>query len=167
AQVTDSNSLVLGSINGVGFGTADTKVGIGTTAPKQKLHVKGQGVFTADATTFDPGDFAGAAIRIGYDSAGDYGYINANVTGVTSKNLVLQPNNSQGSVGIGTTAPLDRLHVVGDIRVGTSGTNGCLKNNNGGTITGTCSSDLRFKRDLVPFGQVLNKLTRLQAKYYF
>lgn len=39
AQVTQSNSLVLGSVAGVNFATADTKVGIGTTAPRTKLHV--------------------------------------------------------------------------------------------------------------------------------
>ena len=39
AQVTQSNSLVLGGINGVNNATADTKVGIGATAPAFKLHV--------------------------------------------------------------------------------------------------------------------------------
>ena len=38
AQVTQSHSLVLGGIAGVNGG-ADTNVGIGTTAPKAKLHV--------------------------------------------------------------------------------------------------------------------------------
>ena len=167
AVVTDSNSLVLGSIKGVNDATADTKVGIGTTAPKQKLHVKGQGVFTADAPTFDPGDGVGPAIRIGFDSNGDYGYINANNTGVAGKNLVLQPNISQGSVGIGTTAPLDRLHVFGDIRMGTSGTNGCLKRNDGTGLVGTCSSDVRFKRDITPFPSLLNKVTQLRPVHYY
>src|SRR5205085_4339336 len=41
AQVTQSNSLVLGSISGVNQATADTNVGIGTTAPQSKLHVVG------------------------------------------------------------------------------------------------------------------------------
>jgi len=39
ASVTQSNRLVLGSIKGVGL--ADTNVGIGTTAPIGRLHVKG------------------------------------------------------------------------------------------------------------------------------
>ncbi len=43
--VTQSNSLVLGGINGVNFGT-DTNVGIGTTAPAHRLHVVGNGLFT-------------------------------------------------------------------------------------------------------------------------
>jgi hypothetical protein len=41
ASVTQSNSLVLGSINGQNFATADTNVGIGTTAPTQRLEVAG------------------------------------------------------------------------------------------------------------------------------
>jgi hypothetical protein len=39
--VAQSNSLVLGSINGVNGATADTNVGIGTTTPASKLHVNG------------------------------------------------------------------------------------------------------------------------------
>jgi hypothetical protein len=41
AKVSQSNSLVLGSINGVNGATADTNVGIGTTTPASKLHVNG------------------------------------------------------------------------------------------------------------------------------
>jgi hypothetical protein len=44
ARVSQSNSLVLGSIAGIGNGTADTKVGIGTTAPQYALHVVGQNI---------------------------------------------------------------------------------------------------------------------------
>lgn len=40
AQVTQSNSLVLGGISGVNGGT-NTNVGSGTTAPKTRLHVAG------------------------------------------------------------------------------------------------------------------------------
>ena len=39
AEVTVSNAMVLGSINGVNSATADTFVGVGTTAPKTLLHV--------------------------------------------------------------------------------------------------------------------------------
>ena len=39
AEVDASNSLVLGSINGVNFANADTNVGIGITAPVARLHI--------------------------------------------------------------------------------------------------------------------------------
>lgn len=48
AAVGQSNSLVLGSINGVNGSTVDTNVGIGTTTPSQKLHVVGNGLITGD-----------------------------------------------------------------------------------------------------------------------
>jgi hypothetical protein len=41
ANVTQSNSLVLGSINGINNATSDTNVGIGTTAPAARLHIVG------------------------------------------------------------------------------------------------------------------------------
>ena len=61
----------------------------------------------------------------------------------------------------------DKLQVFGDIRVGTTGTNGCLKNFAGTGLVGTCSSDRRFKKDITPFGPVLNQLTALQPVHYF
>lgn len=39
AQVTASNAMVLGSINGVNGANADTNVGIGTTAPQTLFHI--------------------------------------------------------------------------------------------------------------------------------
>jgi hypothetical protein len=41
STVEQSDSLVLGSINGVNNATADTRIGIGTTTPKAKLDVTG------------------------------------------------------------------------------------------------------------------------------
>ncbi len=46
SDVTQSNALVLGSINGVNGATANTNVGIGTTAPQYTLDVHGTGNFT-------------------------------------------------------------------------------------------------------------------------
>ena len=77
-------------------------------------------------------------------------------------------------VGIGTPADVDgiptatdRLQVFGDIRVGTTGTNGCLKNFAGTGIVGTCSSDRRLKKNITPFAPVLDQLTALQPVHYF
>jgi hypothetical protein len=60
AQVTTSNSMVLGSISGVNSATASTNVGIGTTAPAATLDVHGTGNFTglvnfAGFVNFAPG----------------------------------------------------------------------------------------------------------------
>jgi hypothetical protein len=67
-----------------------------------------------------------------------------------------------GQVGIGTSSPADLLDVNGDIRVGTSGTNGCIRSNNGGTLTGVCASDARFKRDVTAYENMLPRVTALQ-----
>ena len=73
--------------------------------------------------------------------------------------------DASGRVGINTLTPFDRLHVAGDIRVGT-GANGCVKDADGSTIAGVCSSDARFKTDISPFSAVLGPLTALQPIHY-
>ena len=76
-----------------------------------------------------------------------------------------------GNVGIGVFNDIptitDKLQVFGDIRVGTSGTNGCLKNFNGDPLTGSCASDRRYKKDIMPFGSALGPLAALQPVHYF
>lgn len=52
SYVSQANSLVLGSINGVNSATASTQVGIGTTAPQRLLHIAGSNaVFRMDRST--------------------------------------------------------------------------------------------------------------------
>ena len=71
-----------------------------------------------------------------------------------------------GEVGIGTTEPLDLLDVRGDIRVG-FGTTGCVKDADATILTGTCSSDRRFKKDITPFGRALEKIASLQPVNFY
>jgi hypothetical protein len=51
--------------------------------------------------------------------------------------------------------------------VGTTGTNGCIKNFAGTGLIGTCSSDRRLKKNITPFGPVLDQLSSLQPVHYF
>ena len=85
AQVTANNSMVLGSINGVNGATADTLVGIGTTAPLFKLDVHGNANFTG-AITFAPGQtFPGTGTITGVTAGTDL--IGGGTTGTVTLNV--------------------------------------------------------------------------------
>lgn len=83
-----SNSIVLGSINGINGATADAKVGIGTTSPGTRLHVVGDSWLIGK-------------VGIGTTAPGT----NLHVVG---------DSWLMGKVGIGTNSPLAALHVAGD-----------------------------------------------------
>jgi len=116
-------------------------VGIGTTSPLNKLHVLGgNGGATSLATAV-----TNAAMKLDY--AGNpgigmyYGFINfgggayqyiqsANYNGSTAYHLTLNPYG--GNIGVGTTLPTDKLHIVGNMYnngLATIGTNS-TKNRN-------------------------------------
>ncbi len=158
AQVTRSNSLVLGGVNGFNGATAETNIGIGITNPDRQLTVEGtQAVgrlrryygstdpFTRTyAPTFllersrgtqaapaniQAGDYlgkvqfrgvvGGSAIEYGAmafiatdtGQNGRFAFIDRDLT--TERVSIL----NTGNVGIGTTAPLQRLHVVGNVQI--------------------------------------------------
>ncbi|HPR10500.1 MAG TPA: tail fiber domain-containing protein, partial [Candidatus Saccharibacteria bacterium] len=72
-----------------------------------------------------------------------------------------------GRIGIGGVEDgTDKLRVYGDVKVGTSGTNGCIKRFDGAALTGTCSSDERFKEEVTSMSGILNKVANLQAVTY-
>jgi hypothetical protein len=95
ATLTASNSLVLGSINGVSFATADTNVGIGVTAPTARLQIGNSnttGLRIEGPSTSGTGALAG--------SFGGLGDFSIDAFGVVSGRFVVKEN---GNVGIGTT----------------------------------------------------------------
>jgi hypothetical protein len=83
-------------------------VGIGTTSPGAKLHVN----LPSAGETARFG-YGATVLSLGMQST--YGYINAQITGATSRNLCLSTNGA--NVGIGTTSPSYKLDVTGDGRV--------------------------------------------------
>ncbi len=161
AKVTQSNSLVLGSINGVNGATANTKVGIGTTTPRYPLSVIGQiggesaaGAFnyairpTSSSLTEIFGGGAGGGAAIAINSSANIGIKTSNprfpltVVGqiggestVGAFNYAIRPTsaslteifgggagggaaiaiNNRAYVGIGTSNPQEKLHVIGNI----------------------------------------------------
>ena len=169
ARVDTSDSLVLGNF---------ANVGIGTTAPLTKLDVRGDlaldpggnpTLYTSVASTEQnrylhlinsPSAPSASGLKAGgILVADDYGY------GSPTKNDLIV----KGFVGIGlgaNVAPANPLHVAGDIRIGI-GFTGCVLDADGTVIAGTCSSDARLKRDIMPFAHLLDKVAQLQPAHFY
>jgi len=126
ATVTQSNSLVLGSINGLNFSTVDTNVGIGTSAPASRLHIAGAGSDGAGQTDLRITGLGAIGSGITLQSIGaggrTYSWLStANDAGAGGGRLALfdasasayrMAIDSSGKMGIGTTAPTYKLHIV-------------------------------------------------------
>ena len=133
AAVTQSNSLVLGSINGFNNATADTKVGIGTTSPTAKLTVSGEGVFNAaGAARFDLSNTT-ANVSFFQHVLDDGRWQLATTAGNQTRILV----DPAGNVGLGNNFPDTKLNVVSpdtQIRFGVS------TSDNGGYLVSTAAT---------------------------
>ena len=129
SEVSQSNSLVLGSVNGVNTATSNVNVGIGTTAPARQLHVIGDNaVFRMDRTTD-----AAAFMLVRIDNAGN-----------PLKTFV---------VGASAAGPHNGTFVINDLdtAVGGGGHNRMTIYNDGsvhfpGIVT--TGSSIRFKHDV-------------------
>ncbi len=157
AVVTESNAMVLGSINGVNGSTANTNVGIGTTAPKAPLDVAGNGLDTYIGNPGCPsGNFAGIAFGttgfasdcMNYALVGDNSG-NTYLAAPTGSIVFRLANNGttamkiqyNGLVGINTTSPDAFLSVNGTADKPGGGSwatfsDGRLKNLNGSYSSG-------------------------------
>ncbi len=98
AFVTQSNSLILGSINGVNNANADTNIGIGTPAPSERLHVVGNGLFSGNLTI---NGTLNATLP-----AGSGNYIQNGTSQQSSSNFNISGNGAIGGMlGIGLQSP--------------------------------------------------------------
>jgi hypothetical protein len=131
ALVTQNNSLVLGSINGTNGATADTNVGIGTTAPLGRLQVvTSNDAVPTNVVAWDSrhlvigGSANTGGIGFSYDQINNVGYIGALSPNAAWRNLVLQSGGGTVGIGTGTTAPEKQLHVNGSGILSTGATAG-------------------------------------------
>ncbi|MEQ9656965.1 tail fiber domain-containing protein, partial [Fulvivirga sp.] len=151
ARVTQSNSLILG--NGV-------NVGIGTTTPSAKLDIQSTGNILINA---EGNNGIGTWLNLYNNATGgrQYGLISsADGNGEGAGRFMFYDHtagssrmaiNSAGDVGIGTTAPSQRLHVIGNILAS-------------GTIT---PSDIRYKKSIGPLDNVLQNISKLRGVSYY
>ncbi len=146
--VSQSDSLVLGSINGVNGADANTNVGIGTSAPITNLHVQNGGtsggrIQVGDTTTAvadriitfgDAGCSGSPCVFIGERNQDDYMELRA------SKFLFLN----------------GAIQVYG---LGVAGSNALCRNNS--AEISLCSSSLRYKKNIGEFSQGLSFVNKL------
>ena len=85
-------------------------VGIGTTSPASKLHIE-----SASAESFRIGYSSTKTARLGVTSNGNLQIYAFDSTAVSYTNILLAIDGSTaaGNVGIGTSSPAGKLHVVG------------------------------------------------------
>jgi hypothetical protein len=135
AQVSQSNSLVLGSINGVNGCTPDNscdsvKVGIGTTAPATKLHISGSGIIRA---RINSDSSAGVALTLNDQPGWSVATVSGGQLQIFNDAIgqnAMWINSATNNVGIGTTAPNFKLTVSDSsntgLRVATATTGGTV-----------------------------------------
>jgi hypothetical protein len=151
AAVTQSNSLVLGSINGINGGTANTNVGIGTTTPEQLLSVAGAAVI--DQANQNTGTTA-FGLTFGHASG----------EGIASKR-----NGGGNQFGLDFyTQFLARMSIAqsGEVSLSVLPAGSFPLCRNAANQIGDCASSLRYKKDVASFRGGLDIVDRLRPISY-
>lgn len=138
ATVTTSNSLVLGSVNGVNGATTDVNVGIGTTAPARALHISrgSSGGNPNGSSLVVVEDNTNAYINLMTPDANESGVLfgtpTSSAEGAVMYNQSSTPNglafrtngnqtraviDDQGRMGIGVFTPSTRMDVNGGLTI--------------------------------------------------
>jgi excisionase family DNA binding protein len=120
---TPNTSATVGLSTGVSFFNGGN-VGIGNTAPSTMLHVGNASLSGSNGQiTLGKNDGSGnRGMVLGYDAAFDFGFYDSGTTKQFAVNYAAPANslyiNSAGSVGIGTSAPSQKLNVYdGNVQI--------------------------------------------------
>jgi len=117
---------------------SDGTIGIGTTVPKTKLHVYGEGSFGSSSTYY---------LKLG--SSGSTSYLDKNGAGSLQFKLngSTQTTLTTTGFGIGTTSPKSKLYVYGEGSFGSSSSHYVSLGSSGSTsyINKKGSGNLQFK----------------------
>jgi hypothetical protein len=167
AMVTQSNSIVLGQINGVNGSMADTDVGIGTTAPATRLHIKDG---NANILMGSCGNGSGIVFDTSIHDVCTHSIISNNDVGISLRtilpdgfiNFIAGTGGSASTLGSWLSSKLDintklRLNTI-PAPVGST-TQLCFDTI---SFVTTCSSSLRYKKDLEPFAGGLSVISQLK-----
>jgi hypothetical protein len=109
ATVSQSNSLVLGAVSGVNGSAVSTNVGIGTTAPTERLHVVGTGIFN--------GNLIVTGTISGNLPAGSANYIHNTTNPQASSNFNVSGNGTAGGTLSGNIVSAATQYNIGATRV--------------------------------------------------
>jgi hypothetical protein len=123
-----STGTTIDDTSGVYWDSSNSRLGIGTTSPGEKLEVNGNIIAGTNSSIYQSirlggGNAAGG--RLFFEYNGDSSYIDCygghggteryRDLSIIARNLILQ--NSAGNVGIGTNNPQSKLHVYTDADV--------------------------------------------------
>jgi len=138
--------------------SADGKIGIGNTSPSAGLHLKGNG-FPGSFMFLEASSGQDAGLRLYEGGIAKWHIFNNAATGGlqiynSAGTTAIFVKQSNAFVGIGTTAPTQALHVVGN-----------AYKTEGGTSWAT-SSDIRLKNITGKYLKGLNEIAALQPVKY-
>jgi hypothetical protein len=145
ARVDISNALVLGSINGINGATADAFVGIGTTAPLARLHIK-HNSFPTPSLLIEETEDDYTRMEFRNINANSFWQINAKPQLLASGALMEFWNSSSGSASV-------PFYING---------------NGNATLAGTLTqnSDGRLKKNILPVKNALQKIIQINGYTY-
>ena len=141
-----SDAVIIGSINGINGGTADALVGIGTTYPFAKVHIKFNSYPTSSFLIEETEDDY-TRMEFRNINANSFWQINAKPEPVTGNSRMEFWNNSSGAY----STPF------------------VILGNGNATLVGTLTqnSDARLKRNITPVRNSLQKLIQLNGYNYY